>query len=393
MILLNKAALRLLVAWVLAVLLVPSYAPAAAADDTLADVERQLDRVDDLFDSGSDELASSMLDTAVETLEAAAKRDPKSAKAQALLARAYAGRGDAELADAASTRAAELEPANAEYQFLHGLALARAEKPEAALAAFRRATELDPGHAKSALMVGVVSADAGDEDAALEWFVKAATIDPKYATAHGNVGQIYQNRGKSADALAAFQKAVEAAPEDWRFRAKLVQLYQALGKTEERDHERAVIRDLWDEDKVDQPHFCREQFEVAGKKVQAYEHFELAGDRPVRYAFLVLKPDGQRPDFKITLGSYEMTTRIARERGTIGKDERMFHLDGYYADGSHRTFGMFRKEPSYEETRVRVVEVLKGKLKAKSSSTPGREGGIDVKVEVEADPDAPVEKE
>ena len=389
----NHAPARFFVLLALAVTLSPAAASRAADDDALADAERQLDRADDLFESGSDDLASIQLDDAIKALEALAKKDPKSAKAQALLARGYAGRGEAESSGAAIARAAELAPDNADYQFQHGVALARADKPKEALAAFERAVKLDPKHAQAALMVGVSHADAGDEEAALAWFTKAAAIDPKYAMAHGNVGQIHQNRGNHEEALAAFEKAVEATPKDWRFRSKLVQLYQALGQIEQRDHELAVIRDMWAEAEIDQPYFCREQFESGGKKVQVYEHFELEGDRPIRYAFVVLKPDGQAADFKITLGSYEMTTQIARQTGKIGKDERMFHLDGYYPDGSHRTFGMFRKEPSYEETRVRVVDVLKGKLKPRSSSTRKGDGNIDVEVEVQPDPDAPVERE
>src|SRR5687768_17578103 len=267
-------------------------------------------------------LTSPAMGWSADTLKAAAKKEPKDAKAQALLGRAYSYRGDDDKADAAYARAAELAPDNAEYQFMLGSSLARAEKTTEALAAFRRAAELNPKHAKTALMVGVMLADTGDEDGALEWFAKAAKLDPKYALAHGNIGQIHQNRGHTKEALAAFQRAVEARPDDWRFRSKLVQLHQALGQIEERDHERAVVIDLWREDKVDQPMFCREQFEVDGKQVQAYEHFELEGDRAVRYAFMVLKPGGTEVEFKISLGSYDMTTRIAREQGEVGKDER-----------------------------------------------------------------------
>ena len=390
----NRAHLSVLVA---AALLISLHAPAAAdtatGADAVADVERQLDRVNDLLESGSDDLAAAMLDTAIETLEAAAKKAPKDAKAQALLARAYGYRGDRAKSDAATTRAAELEPKNAEYQYQLGFVHARARQTDDALAAFKRAAELDPKHAKATLMAGAMLADAGDEEAALRWFVKAAAIDPEYANAHGNVGQIHQNRGKHKEALAAFERALEIDPKNWRYRAKLVQLYQALGRIEDRDHQRAVLVDQWREDEIDQPHFCREQFEVAGRRVQVYEHFELEGPRALRYAFIVLKPDGREADFRVTLGSYDITTQIAREQGDVGKDERIFHLDGYYSGGEHRTFGMFKKEPSYEETRGYVVEVLKDQVKPLSSSKPAREPQVNVEAEEPAPAQAPdVEK-
>src|SRR5688572_5456108 len=111
------------VALVLTVLL---SAQSARAADTLDDLARQLDRVEDLFRSDSPALASGMLDTAIEKLEAVAKDQPKEAKAQALLARAYSYRADDAKADAAYARAAELAPENAEYRFLYGSSLARA---------------------------------------------------------------------------------------------------------------------------------------------------------------------------------------------------------------------------------------------------------------------------
>ena len=359
-------------------------AAAAVADESIDGVEKQLDRVVDLFESGSGQLASAMLDEAVKALDAAVKQTPDDAKAHFLRGRAYVYRGekgDDGVADAAYARAAELAPDNAEYQFQHGLRLAGAGKIEQATAVFKRAVKLDPKHVQATSMLGVVHAQAGDDAAALEWFAKAVELDPRHATAHGNIGQIYQNQGKAEEALAAYDKAVAAAPQDWRHQAKLVQVYQALGRTDDRDRARAVLKEMWDEDKVDQPMYCREQFEAGGKKVQAYEYFELRGERAMRYAFFVMKPDGKQPEHRITLGSYEMTTQIAREAGEIGEDERMFHLDGYYEGGEHRTFGMFKKEPTYEATRVRVVQVLEGKLRAASSSKPGKGKNLDIEVE------------
>jgi tetratricopeptide (TPR) repeat protein len=328
-----------------------------------------------------------MLDEAIKTLEAALTRKPDDAKAQFLAGRAYeyrGGEGDDARVDAAYAKAAELAPADAEYQFRHGQRLAGAGKTKPALAAFRKAAELDPKHAKATLMVGAMFADAGDDDAALEWFNRAAAIDERYAAAYGNIGQIHQNRGRHKEALAAFEKALSLAPADWRYRAKLIQLHQALGNADDRDRERKALVEMWHDDKVDQPLFCREQFDSAGRKVQAYEFFELRGDRAVRYSFVVMKPGGKEPEYRITLGSYAATNEIARENGTIKKGERLFHLDGYFAGNEHKTFGMFKAEPTYEATRVRVVEAISGKLKPVSGSKPAEDGrNLEIEVELE----------
>lgn len=50
--------------------------------------------------------------------------------------------------------------------------------------------------------------------------------------------------------------------------------------------------------------------------------------------------------------------------------ERLFHLDGYFKNGGHATYGMYFPEPTYDETRAFVVKILEGKDKPVSSSMP-----------------------
>src|SRR5687768_5588027 len=90
------------VTWTVAVM---SCAAAAASTD---DIERELDRVVDLFESGSDDLASAMLDTAIGQLDAIVEKEPNNANAQFLLGRAYGYAGEEKLSAAAYARAAEL---------------------------------------------------------------------------------------------------------------------------------------------------------------------------------------------------------------------------------------------------------------------------------------------
>jgi hypothetical protein len=109
---------------------------------------------------------------------------------------------------------------------------------------------------------------------------------------------------------------------------------------------------------------------VKGKKVMAFEHFELKGDRALRYVFSILDKTGDAEKFRISLGSYELTNSVWRENTSPKpKDgEGLFHLDGYFTNG-HAPCGMFSPEPSYDETRRLVVQILEGKLKASSSTT------------------------
>lgn len=171
----------------------------------------------------------------------------------------------------------------------------------------------------------------------------------------------------------------KADPLDWRVRAKLVQAYQALGRPTERDAERAELFELRRSGSIEelssQYQYCRDQFEVNGLKVMVFEHFELKGDRALRYVFSVINEAGGGDEYRISLGSYELTNAFWRETTTPRpkEEERLFHLDGYYNWG-HATFGMFAPEPSYDETRSKVVRILEGKDEPMSSSTIDRPG-------------------
>ena len=117
--------------------------------------------------------------------------------------------------------------------------------------------------------------------------------------------------------------------------------------------------------------YCREQFLSGPYLVMAFETFEPAGERRVFFTFYVSDSTGHELGH-YSLGSYESTTRIARETGSIGRDERVYHLD-WYGDGAHATLGFFRTLISYENSREVVTKSLSGELKPVSSSTLRRQ--------------------
>jgi tetratricopeptide (TPR) repeat protein len=176
-------------------------------------------------------------------------------------------------------------------------------------------------------------------------------------------------------ALAAdwWKKLKAGDPQDWHARAKLIQAYHALGKLAERDAERAELFALRKSGKNEelnkQFEYCREQFEVNGLKVMAFEHFELKGERALRYVFSVLNEKGEGEEFRISLGSYEVTNSVwrATTKPKPKDGERLFHLDGYYRWG-HATYGMYDKEPTYDEIRAQVVSILEKKRSPASFS-------------------------
>ena len=177
-----------------------------------------------------------------------------------------------------------------------------------------------------------------------------------------------------ATAADLWKRGKAADPLDWHLRAKLIQAYQALGKLTERDRERRELFEMWKSGRPNelktQVEYCRDQFEVKGKKVMAFELFELKGERPLRYVFSILNSTEDGEEFRISLGSYDLTVAIWREttKPKPKDDERLFHLDGYFKWG-HATYGFYAPEPSYDQVRARVVQILEGEGKPISSST------------------------
>jgi tetratricopeptide (TPR) repeat protein len=196
------------------------------------------------------------------------------------------------------------------------------------------------------------------------------------ASVFWNLGIAASEVGKHQEALAAWQSYRRAEPGRWDGRAKLVQAYQALGDLASRDRERAELVALWksgaDPELAKQQMFCREQFRHDGRKVMVFEYFNPSGDMMVIYSFVVLDDKGEQA-FKLSLGSYEFTNKVALELGERPADKRVYHLDLYRAT-AHETHGFFLGQPGYDLVRARVAEVLAGKSKASSSSRPSGGG-------------------
>lgn len=269
----------------------------------------------------------------------------------------------------------KLQPGNAEYHLALGRARAARLKYADALKSFRKAIALAPKRSEPVFKAGVVLVSMGREAEAAEMFHRAAVLDPTQSIPHYNLGQIHQNQGKYRRALESFQRAVELEPTLWQARAKLVQLYEALGRPDRRDAERDALFKLRTSGKVASlsraEFYCRDQFTVGGRRVMTFEYFDLSGPRAVRYVFYVLQPGTQKPDYRVSLGSYEITNMIAREQGALKEGQRLFHLDLYRPQG-HALYRMFRGEPKYEEVKTLVGQIVRGKLQALSASTTSR---------------------
>jgi tetratricopeptide (TPR) repeat protein len=180
----------------------------------------------------------------------------------------------------------------------------------------------------------------------------------------------------AAVAAALFTRLKKVEPDDWLGRAKLIQAHQILGNDAERDKERDELFALRRKGAIkelnEQIEYCRDRFEAGGKPVLAFELFEFKGPRGMRYVFSIMDGDRGEEEFRISLGSYDMTNSIWRDTTKPKPKDglRLFHLDGYFPNGGHATYGMFPGEPTYEATKAMVVEILEKKRGPVSATVP-----------------------
>ncbi len=220
---------------------------------------------------------------------------------------------------------------------------------------------------------GVRLYEQGQYAASITPLEQALNRYPEGSNILWNLGLASAAAGQPEKALTYWQRYRTLRSGDWQVLPKLIQTYQALGRIEPRDETLAELLQLrahtQDPEFLEARWFCREQFKMDGRRVLAYQFFEPSGEWMQLYRFSVTDPGG-REAFFISLGSYEMTNQLSRELGDIQTDERVYHFDGYYPDGVHKTFGFLNAQtaPAYDAIRPTVLEILKGEIQPVSSS-------------------------
>ena len=231
---------------------------------------------------------------------------------------------------------------------------------------------------KTLLIFIAVTATLTAAEPTKEELSAALKEDPKDSWALYNLGLMTYLEDDFKTAAKHWKALKELEPEDWQVREKLVQAYWGAGESEAAISEIAELRKARESgnhaELNEKGFFICDQFQVGEIRAFVLEYYELKGERPLAWKF-ILKSGDETLDRHLSVGSYPSATEFARSEGSIGPDERRFHLDGYWVDGSHATYNFYRNRPSYGDVREEVQRIIKGDQKPVSTLTPQKTEG------------------
>jgi tetratricopeptide (TPR) repeat protein len=174
------------------------------------------------------------IDEAIRLFEQVAKRAPKAAQPQQLLALAHSEAGRHDDALRCVRRALKLEERNPGVQYAHGRVQMAAGHPGRARQAFERAAALDPKSVPLRLL-WAQAADAAAEDAAHavrlagQIYEEASAIAPRDPSIPAAHAEMLLRRGRADLAIPLLQRALEFAPGSVPCLANLAAAHRAVG--------------------------------------------------------------------------------------------------------------------------------------------------------------------
>ncbi|HUS18642.1 MAG TPA: tetratricopeptide repeat protein, partial [Terriglobales bacterium] len=169
-------------------------------------------KAEELIDSARDALQSQNYRVALELLQRAAEKEPKSKRAYNLLGDAYMGNRQFSEAEAAYRKQLAIDNFD---QFAHSR-LARSlwaqRKMEDAAKVFQEQLEVNPLDSDATEALGELFLELKRYEEAVPVLERAVSLEPENAISHSNLGRAYLNLKRDKDAAQSFDKAVELQP-------------------------------------------------------------------------------------------------------------------------------------------------------------------------------------
>ena len=210
-----------------------------------------------------------------------------------------------------------------------GMAALKDNQPRDALNDFQRVLVSDPNNVAANLLASTAAVELFQGPLAVQYAEKAEKLDPK----------------------------------NWKIHTTLVAAYAGAGMKQQRDHERALLRELHGTGAPDArlaTGFLVEMFPIGADRVDAIEYFEPLGRFHTYYRFLVRQPDGKRiREIDVQSDDFDLKSWAEAHPAEAAAGDRQFQITGHADDGNTVDYRMFSGKPDYDNIRVMVVEALR----------------------------------
>jgi tetratricopeptide (TPR) repeat protein len=198
--------------------------------------------------------------------------------------------------------------------------------------------------------------------------------NPDHAGALLSDAFIQNEMGKPELAIQRLEHLVKLYKDTFAAWEMLTQLYQDVGDLQSRDNAVANVRRIYRganlADIRNKAYFVREKLAVGGRVYFVRDILYPGNGDIYRYVFVPISELSQ-PRHIITLRSELSLNQVWADEGKLNHLSRLYTLDRLdiepETETRRETFQFYVSEPSYDEIREKVIQILSGQAKPMSS--------------------------
>ncbi len=219
--------------------------------------------------------ASGRLAEARAVLEAACRREPRDARAWALLGMIHGRLGEPGPAAEACRRSLAIDPRQADVHANLGIALEALGDARGAIASHARAIRLDPAHVEARKNLAALLAAEGRHDESVAHYEAALRHAPRHPGLHNDLANALVGLDRLDEAERHYREALACDPGFLRARINLAAVQFRLG---DRQASVAALEQVLDEagDDPDAHHNLGEMLQRMGMPEQALRHYDTS---------------------------------------------------------------------------------------------------------------------
>lgn len=209
---------------------------------------------------------------------------------------------------------------------------------------------------------GISNLKAGQDAQALAAFRQVLAADPSNETALLLAADAALNLYQGDVAAEYAEKAKQADPDNWKIHTTLVAAYAAAGKRQQRDAERALLRQYHSDPKVKDAAqtagFLLEIFPVKQYRVEAVEYYKPVEKMHIYYRFLIRNQQRKRVwRIDVESNDFDQNSWAKTYPKQAAEGQRQYQLTGVGGD-VNVDYRMFSGNPDYDAIRAMVVKTI-----------------------------------